>query len=467
MLRKIGLSNFKGWQELDIDLAPITLLFGVNSSGKTALLQALLLLKQTANSFDPKQHINFGGGRRDYVDFGGYQDLVYGHDTSRPIGLRLSWGLSTTAFYIPKRSIDDGEVSYNTRTYEAHSIDYAVSWRLDKDIFIETLGYVAGLADHAPHSVKVTHHKGDRYIVKLPQFSDVKTEKQLAGFENAPEEQVTVGTPGSCYILPDEFIKFGENDLFLFSAALFFNRRFESLMNRFLYLGPLRQYPKRYYQWTGERKSQVIEPDGADAMAALISAARDNESLQDDVAKWLKQLGLVDDFSIKSTDVRERFYEVIVKIGDSESALMDVGFGVSQVLPVIAMLLSAPPGSIVLLEQPELHLHPNAQSALADLMLHAAEKRGLQLIVESHSEHLLRRLQRRIAEVEQTFARPENIKMYFCAPSERGSTICQVKVDKYGQIANWPPNFMGDISGDIHEMSRAAFERRHQELAGV
>ena len=238
-------------------------------------------------------------------------------------------------------------------------------------------------------------------------------------------------------------------------------------MNRFLYLGPLRQYPKRYYQWTGGRKSQAIEPDGADAMAALISAARDNESLQEDVAKWLKQLGLVDDFSIKSTDARERFYEVIVKIGDAESALMDVGFGVSQVLPVIAMLLSAPTGSIVLLEQPELHLHPNAQSALADLMLHAVEKRGLQLIVESHSEHLLRRLQRRIAEMEQTFAHPENIKMYFCAPSERGSTICQVEVDKYGQIANWPPNFMGDISGDLHEMLKAALDQRQQELAGV
>jgi len=464
MLHKIGLENFKGWRQLDIDLAPITFLFGGSSSGKTALLQALLLLKQTASGFDPKQHINFGGGRRDYVDFGSYQDLVYGHDTSRHIGLRLSWDLSTV-FPITERSTDGGEASYKTRTYEVHSIDYDISWRLNKDIVIEKLGYVAGLADHTPHSVKVKHHEGDRYIVKSPQFSDAKTEKQLAGFENVPEDPRTVDTPGSCYILPDEIISVsGEYDPF---SVWLFNREFESLMDQLLYLGPLRQYPKRYYQWTGERKSQVIEPDGADAVAALISAARDNESLQEDTANWLKQLGLVDGFSIKSTDARERFYEVTVKIGDAESALMDVGFGVSQVLPVIAMLLSAPAGSIILLEQPELHLHPNAQSALADLMLYAAEKRGLQLIVESHSEHLLRRLQRRIAEVEQEFARPENIKMYFCAPGKMGSTICEVKLDKYGQIANWPPNFMGDISGDVHEMSRAGFERRRQELTGV
>lgn len=461
MLRKIGLSNFKGWQELDIDLVPITLLFGSNSSGKTALLQALLLLKQTANSFDPKQHINFGGGPRDYVDFGSYQDLVYGHDINQRIGLSLSWGLASI-LPVPERSMDGDGTSYKTRVYEVHSIDYDISWRWNKVVFIEKLGYVAGLAGRAPYSVKVKHHEGDRYIVKLPQFSDAKAEQQLAGFENVPKEPRTVGTPGSCYILPDEII-----DEFRLVSVWPFNRGFESLMDRFLYLGPLRQYPERDYRWTGERKSQVIEPDGADAMPALISAARDNESLQDDVAKWLKQLGLVDDFSIKSTDARERFYEVTVKIDDFESALVDVGFGVSQVLPVIAMLLSAPTGSIVLLEQPELHLHPNAQSALADLMLHAAEKRGLQLIVESHSEHLLRRLQRRIAEAEQAFARPENIKMYFCAPSEEGSTICKVEVDKYGQIANWPPNFMGDISGDLHEMLKAALDQRQQELAGV
>ena len=434
MLHKIGLENFKGWRQLDIDLAPITFLFGGSSSGKTALLQALLLLKQTASGFDPKQHINFGGRRRDYVDFGSYQDLVYGHDTSRHIGLRLSWDLST-AFYEQVQN----------------SIDYVISWRLNSDIFIETLDYFIHSADSENYHAKVKHNEGGKYLLEVSTPIAV--------------EDMPVGSPESCYILPDETLpKLAADYLFL---NRFVNREFEILMDQLLYLGPLRQYPKRYYQWTGERKSRVTEPDGADAIAALISAARDNESLQEDVANWLKQLGLVDGFSIKSTDARERFYEVTVKIGDAESALMDVGFGVSQVLPVIAMLLSAPAGSIILLEQPELHLHPNAQSALADLMLYAAEKRGLQLIVESHSEHLLRRLQRRIAEVEQEFARPENIKMYFCAPGKTGSTICEVKLDKYGQIANWPPNFMGDISGDLHEMLKAALDQRQRELVGV
>ena len=80
MLHRIGLQNFKCWRELDIELAPITLFFGVNSSGKTAILESLLMLKQTASGFDPGQHINFGGRERDYVDLGSYRDVVYGHN---------------------------------------------------------------------------------------------------------------------------------------------------------------------------------------------------------------------------------------------------------------------------------------------------------------------------------------------------------------------------------------------------
>jgi len=359
MLRKIGLENFKGWQKLDMDLAPITFLFGVNSSGKTAILQALLLLKQTANSFDRKQHINFGGGRRDYVDFGSYQDLVYGHDTGKHIGLSLTWDPSS-AFPVPERSIDSDKMSYNIQDYEAHSINYHISWRSDSDIFIEKLGYVAKLVDSTPYYVKVKHDKGDRYTVELlgPFDTEYDVRQLPLGFEDIAEEPVTVGPPESCYILPDEILRFDRSLLF---SILFFNRAFERLMDKFLYLGPLRQYPKRYYQWTGEIKSQVIEPDGADTMATLISSARDDKPLQKDVANWLKKLELVDALNVKAADAKERFYEVAVEIGGIESALVDAGFGVSQVLPVVAMLLSAPAGSTVLLEQPELHLHPKVQ----------------------------------------------------------------------------------------------------------
>ena len=226
---------------------------------------------------------------------------------------------------------------------------------------------------------------------------------------------------------------------------------------------PLRSRPERHYIWRGT-KPDVIKPDGANAVQALIASDREKSNLFSYVARILQEMDLVDALSIRSIDQNSLLYESTATIGGVESSLADVGFGVSQVLPVITMLLSAPEGSIILLEQPELHLHPNAQAALADLLLEVAEKRNLQLIVESHSEHIVRRLQRRIAEASPAFATPENIKMYYCQPGASGATIDEVDLDRFGQISNWPEKFMGDISGDLHTMLKAALERRSQEL---
>lgn len=113
-----------------------------------------------------------------------------------------------------------------------------------------------------------------------------------------------------------------------------------------------------------------------------------------------------------------------------------------------------------------MHLHPSAQAHLADLLIHVAKTRNLQVIVESHSEHLLTRLQRRIAEPEYDFATPDNIKMYFCTPGENGSSCEEVKVSRFGQIINWPENFFGDTGADLEAMTRAGIARRREELSG-
>jgi predicted ATPase len=95
-----------------------------------------------------------------------------------------------------------------------------------------------------------------------------------------------------------------------------------------------------------------------------------------------------------------RIYEVrLQRTPDSpEVAFTDIGFGVSQVLPVITLCYYVPERSILILEQPEIHLHPTVQMALADAIIDAVKTRSIQVIIESHSEHFLLRLQRRIAE---------------------------------------------------------------------
>ena len=461
MLRRIGLSNFKCWKELDIELAPITLLFGVNSSGKTAILQSLLMLKQTVASRDPGQHLNFGGGPRDYVDLGSYRDLVLGHKENLPIGMSLAWDTKAYSVFRLQRGF------IYPRRGPAITLEHSVAWRWENDVVVDHLGYNACGDEKFNCFIRLDRLKPENY--RVDHSESLQTMYAFIDEDSLTEEINPASisdSPMNCYLLPLN-IRLGDISAGNRSCEPQFAVAFDSLMDEIRYLGPLRQYPQRFYLWTGERKTEVAEADGADTFAALVSSERNDSALKHEVAKWLRELDLIQDLTIKAVGNPGRFYEVVVKTGDVESSLMDVGFGVSQVLPVITMLMSAPEKSIILLEQPELHLHPNAQAALADLMLEVAETRNLQLIVESHSEHIVRRLQRRIAEADSEFAKPENIKMYYCQPGEGGATIDEVDVDRFGQISNWPEKFMGDISGDIHSMSKAAFKRLHQERVGV
>ena len=444
MLTKIGLENFKSWRHLDIDLAPITILFGTNSSGKSSILQSLLLLKQTVNNFDRKQHINFGGDARDYVDFGSYQDLIYQHDANNKLSVDFYWTPDLT--YQVQDIAKFAEYARISSDVKAH---YYISL-IDVEDKVEIYRLANGLFfDEINNLVDVTLTRTDTgtYTIDSNMF-DVSDE---------------ILYPYSCYAISGFDYNNEVDSIKAPNFVRIWRFMFETLIRQIHYLGPIRQYPERYYLWTGSVPG-TIEPDGGNTIQTLIASEKQKNKVLQNVADWIVKLSLVDKLKVVTSN--ERHYEPRIVIDQIESALVDVGFGVSQVLPVITMLFSAPEGSIILLEQPELHLHPNAQKVLADLILHVAEERKLQLIVESHSEHLLRRLQLRIAEVEQDFANPDNIKMYFCEPDDGGSIIQTVGVDEYGQIANWPPNFFGDISGDLEAMTQAALDRRRQELTG-
>jgi predicted ATPase len=136
-------------------------------------------------------------------------------------------------------------------------------------------------------------------------------------------------------------------------------------------------------------------------------------------------------------------------------AFTDIGFGVSQVLPVITLCYYVPERSIVILEQPEIHLHPAVQMALADAIIDAVKTRSIQVIIESHSEHFLLRLQRRIAEKELT---PNDARLYFCELQGGESHLLPLQVDNSGNILNYPPDFFGDPLQETLERRKAALK---------
>jgi predicted ATPase len=118
------------------------------------------------------------------------------------------------------------------------------------------------------------------------------------------------------------------------------------------------------------------------------------------------------------------------------------------------------------MEQPEIHLHPKAQSALADVMIDIINSRengadrNIQLVIETHSEHFLRRLQRRIAE---NAVAKEKVSAYFANITNTPSTLEPLQIDMFGNIGNWPENFFGDEMEDIAAQAKAAMEKRMQQ----
>jgi predicted ATPase len=249
---------------------------------------------------------------------------------------------------------------------------------------------------------------------------------------------------------------------------------YRQLLFSVYYLAPLREYPKREYQWSGASPSHVGYR-GENAINAILAATIRNETrklpnsneekpFQEVIAYWLKELGLIHTFEVKEIAEGTGLFRAIVKKSPEspEAFLTDVGFGVSQVLPALVLLYYVPEGSIILMEQPEIHLHPFVQSGLADVILQVSKQRNLQVIVESHSEHLLQRFQRRVAEESYSV---DELKLYFCDIQQGESKLIDLEMDEFGDIRNYPNNFFGDEMAEIAATHKAALKRKMQAQA--
>ena len=277
--------------------------------------------------------------------------------------------------------------------------------------------------------------------------------------------------PVKCYGYPEQVYNYYQNTGFLPDFQL----RFEQLFTHVFYLGPLREYPSREYSWSGAQPSDMGRRGEKVVQALLASRGRGEKisrgrrkpkyTLEEYVAHWLKELNLIETFVVKPLAESSKNYQVLVKRGPGSPPVLitDVGFGISQILPVIVLCYYVPEGSTIILEQPEIHLHPSVQAGLADVFIDAIKVRKIQIILESHSEHLLRRLQRRIAEAESLTN--DDVALYFCEDLGGESHMTPLEVDMFGTIRNWPRDFFGSEFEEMAETTSAAMRRR-MEMTG-
>ncbi len=144
-------------------------------------------------------------------------------------------------------------------------------------------------------------------------------------------------------------------------------------------------------------------------------------------------------------------------------AITDVGFGVSQILPVIALGLLSPADALLLFEQPEIHLHPRAQAGLADFLLCLARS-GRRVVVETHSDHMIDRFRRRMAE-DSSNTLENSVQVLFVHPpaAGQGASIETAQIDRYGMITNWPTGFLTESAKDARATMLAASNKRMRE----
>ena len=153
------------------------------------------------------------------------------------------------------------------------------------------------------------------------------------------------------------------------------------------------------------------------------------------VSAGLQRMGLADRIEVRQLGRSSR-YELLVHKDGVAANLRDVGVGVAQVLPVLTVAYSVPPGSTVLLEEPEIHLHPLAQAVLAELFAEVSQQRRVQFLVETHSEHLFRRMQTLLARRQTTTAQ---CQMLFVERQGANAVLVPLEVDEFGAVRNWPP----------------------------
>ena len=586
MLRELQLANFKAFGEkVRIPIRPLTLIFGANSSGKSSIFQALLLLKQTLEEAQsPKTLLLFKGNS---VDLGTYRDIVHRHDVdlnfevgvqfdqknfkdanmekevygeewsraSRPMmrvngpgslpnareilndADAVSAGMTIKFFKnsnksevnihignesLPLISYDDGSpfkmhMNFDSRFWHpwwglmkhtikgtllkvAHSVDVNGEeiYRSDGTGKYKTRTELERLLDNYEwkdvtrdlermEKIRFTRSypsqlSGWRTSVKYVENAKlyipavIMSNLQRSILEDSPinwsiRTQADYSRPPgseSISAIADSW-KVGEElgrsiNRFTSDVGSLFHRSLQESV----YLGPLRSQPERHYLSRGDTAEHVGQA-GENLADLLFEMSQDrqghlqNERL-DKINDDLKLLGIKYELRLSRLQNENKtpsniFSLVLVDRQGVEANVRDVGFGISQVLPIVVQSRLSKK-QMLLIEQPEIHLHPAHQAELGDLFIRSAlgEQRNT-FLLETHSEHLILRILRRIRETTEKGKpsdpdippiRPEDVSVLYVQPSKNGARVIEIPVTEDGDFArNWPGGFFSERVEDL------------------
>jgi hypothetical protein len=439
----LSVAGFKSIaDEQTIEVRPLTLLAGANSSGKSSMLQPLLLLKQTLESpYDPGPLL-LNGPNVKFTSVSQFWPSRIGrtHSAKMLVGVGLS---DETEFLVAFRSDQKGiAVALNNYTFSGHPITILPQSEVGSVIvqynaFLLKKGFNAEILRLFEAGLKSSK----------PEIRRSRFFLQVVPWMNTPlilNESSTVSSGGS---VGSDFGELSQRIL------------------EVIHVPGLRGNPARTYPVSaiGPRFPGTFES----YVASLISHwGAESPHIIKSLGSDLKELGLT--WKIEAKRLDDTRVELQVgrmprsKKGGTHDlvSIADVGFGVSQTLPVLVALRAARPGQLVYIEQPEIHLHPRAQAAMARLLTNAA-KRGVRVVVETHSALILLAVQTLVAE---RMMEPDHVGLNWFSRSEADGTtrIQRAELDEAGRFGEWPEDF-DDVALQAESRYLSAAEAR---LAG-
>lgn len=430
----ISVRGYKSlYDECHLEIRPLTILAGANSSGKSSAMQPLLLLKQTLEaSYDPGPLLLNGPN----VRFTAAEQLFS----------RVNAKAFSDKFTI---TLEIDEEQTLTNTFKKHPKKRIELVQMEHRQGEKTITLRPGMT--IPDILEWT--KFDEELKK-----DFSQFYQSAGFleTNTKKKDEDIVSRKRCFLL---YAIYGDH----VGIIPIFNPStpFEFQIRKLIHVPGLRGNPERNYKTTaiGAEFPGTFE----NYVASVINHWQGTEDPRvRDLGSTLEKLGLT--WKVEARQVDDIQVELYVgrlphsmKGGTKDIvSIADVGFGVSQILPVLVALLTAEPGQLVYLEQPEIHLHPRAQVALAKILADAAN-RGVRVVAETHSSLLLLGVQSLVAEGRLT---PKKVKLHWFKRHDNGVTeVTSADLDKTGAFGDWPENF-AEVSLETESRYLDAAEER-------
>ncbi|WP_087547299.1 AAA family ATPase [Acinetobacter sp. WCHA39] len=437
MITSLSLENFKSFQKLDkLEIKPLTILLGRNSCGKSSIIQSLLLLKQTLDD-DGNADLNVEGK---YLKFSNLTEISYG---------------------LPKDELANIQYKINV-TKLKDSAEFFLEFRNKKEY-----------GSYKPYLSTFIHKSGDKEVNLMELNEDFFSKslssliKDLKDSNESKFKGINKFEIGFQNFIPKVIILESNNKKkkFMFPISFAYENlmvdEFERDIHKIKYLSPLRASPERVYIHYAKNASEITE-NGANCAhvlwakkSELIYFDKKRIKLIDAVHKSIEILGLAQKLS--SEQINDMVYQIDLKLKNSKKAvsLADVGFGYSQILPVILLGLINNDDNLILIEQPEIHLHPSSAGKLADLFLTFIKDRK-RFIIETHSQELINKLRLRVIQNPEL---KNLINIVFIDQDDEGTQIKQFEIDENGMFPEWPNGFLDESENLAREILLARVGR--------